>query len=106
MRIAILLAAVLISPQLFSQALPSTPPPTAPPAVKANPAPQASGGEPFTQLEQVIAQDIADKREKLEHEFTDFLEEIRKAHPGFMFSNGSLVPIPKPQADKAKGDAK
>lgn len=95
---AILLLLLATCPTMgFAQDHPPapTPPPTAPQPPAGTPQ-----GAVFTQLEQVIAQDITEKRQKLEDEFTDFLNEIKAAHPGYMFSNGKLVPIPKTQTTK------
>lgn len=82
-------------------AIAQVPAPKSPsPAIPPNPTPN------FTQLEQTIVKEIQAKHDELQQLVNEFLEEVRKAHPGYEFSNGSLVPIPPPAAPKPKEEKK
>jgi hypothetical protein len=93
-----------ISLPLFAQSGQSaTPPPPSKPANQVPPVPAPPPGpeQQFTQLEQVVANDIGEKQAKLQQEINDFMREVRAAHPGFEFFNGKLVPVtPPPAPDK------
>lgn len=85
---------------MFGQNVPPNHPVPKPPVHEGPPAP------PFTQLENVVAKDIQQKQIELQQEINDFMAEVRTAHPGFFFSNGSLEPIPAPPKAADKPPAK
>lgn len=90
-----------ISLPLFAQSGQSATPPTpSRPTTQASPIPAPPPGpeEQFTQLEQVVANDIGEKQAKLQQEINDFMREVRVAHPGKEFFNGKLVPVAPPPA--------
>jgi len=90
----LVLVLVFITVPSFAQTAAPKPPAPAPPIAAASE--QHAPSPPFSQLEQVIVEDIQKKQQALQQEVNDFLAEVRKAHPGFMFMNGSLVPEPAP----------
>src|ERR1700722_4535882 len=93
---------VLITLPCFAQQAAPPTPHAAPPVAHPTPPPAnhpPMGPAPqFTQLEQVIANDISQKQSDLQQEINDFLREIRTSHPGYEFMNGNLVPIQQPPA--------
>ena len=75
--------------------------PAAPPAQ-----PQIQSPAPtFTHLEEVMVQEINDRHDKLQQLVFELMDEVKRAHPGYEFNAGRLVPIPPP-APKAKEEKK
>lgn len=102
MKIMVSLLTFIALPMFAQQTGPKTDKPPIPvhlaaPATQRPPIPPQ-----FTQLEQVIANDITSKQSALQQEINDFLREVRTEHPGFEFANGSLVPISPAKPEEKK----
>lgn len=80
-------------------AVAQAPKPVRPPATPPGPA--------FTQVEQVLVKEIQTRHDELQELVNEFMEEVRRAHPGYEFRGGSIVPIPPaPKAEKPKEEKK
>jgi hypothetical protein len=76
------------------------------PAPKQAPVPATQAPTPtFTHLEEAMVKEINTRHDELQQLVFELMDEVKRAHPGYEFNAGRLVPIPPP-ASKAKEEKK